>query len=287
MRWRPPASCTGVGLLGTTVIDLSGVVPRDAGRWLLCLDVTADSVAADRGNRSTPLGRPGPADRGAGRRRWPASSRRTGCPGRSRRRTTAAAQHGAAGAARPAATRRAVDPRVTWRRTPQPGAAAHPARHRPGRQRGRAGHQGGGAGGHGPARAASSAPPVPARASCCAPSSPSLAITHSSEELNFVLVDFKGGATFASLDVLPHTSAVITNLADELPHGRPHAGRARRRDGAPPGAAAGGRQLRLPVRVREGAGRRRAAGAAAQPARSSATSSASCSPPSRTSSTCS
>src|SRR6185369_2935914 len=45
----------------------------------------------------------------------------------------------------------------------------------------------------------------------------SLAIMHSSEQLNFVLVDFKGGATFASLDVLPHTSAVITNLADELP----------------------------------------------------------------------
>ena len=45
----------------------------------------------------------------------------------------------------------------------------------------------------------------------------SLAVNHSSEELNFVLVDFKGGATFASLDVLPHTSAVITNLADELP----------------------------------------------------------------------
>ncbi len=39
-----------------------------------------------------------------------------------------------------------------------------------------------------------------------------LAATHSSELLNFVLVDFKGGATFASLDRLPHTSAVITNL---------------------------------------------------------------------------
>lgn len=39
-----------------------------------------------------------------------------------------------------------------------------------------------------------------------------LAATHSSEILNFVLVDFKGGATFASLDKLPHTSAVITNL---------------------------------------------------------------------------
>ncbi|MEE1790677.1 type VII secretion protein EccCa [Streptomyces sp. BE308] len=42
-----------------------------------------------------------------------------------------------------------------------------------------------------------------------------LALTHSSEKLNFVLVDFKGGATFLGLDGLPHTSAVITNLADE------------------------------------------------------------------------
>ncbi|WP_406368032.1 type VII secretion protein EccCa [Streptomyces sp. NBC_01546] len=42
-----------------------------------------------------------------------------------------------------------------------------------------------------------------------------LALTHSSEILNFVLVDFKGGATFLGLDRLPHTSAVITNLADE------------------------------------------------------------------------
>ncbi|MET8349584.1 type VII secretion protein EccCa [Micromonospora sp. NPDC005206] len=44
-----------------------------------------------------------------------------------------------------------------------------------------------------------------------------LAVTHSSEQLNFVLVDFKGGATFASFDRLPHTAAVITNLADALP----------------------------------------------------------------------
>ncbi|AUS82062.1 type VII secretion protein EccCa [Actinoalloteichus sp. AHMU CJ021] len=43
-----------------------------------------------------------------------------------------------------------------------------------------------------------------------------LAITHSSEELNFVLVDFKGGAAFLGFDQLPHTSAVITNLVDEL-----------------------------------------------------------------------
>jgi S-DNA-T family DNA segregation ATPase FtsK/SpoIIIE len=44
-----------------------------------------------------------------------------------------------------------------------------------------------------------------------------LACTHDSEILNFVLVDFKGGATFTKLDRLPHTSAVITNLKDELP----------------------------------------------------------------------
>ncbi|MGI5499191.1 type VII secretion protein EccCa [Lentzea sp. CA-135723] len=45
----------------------------------------------------------------------------------------------------------------------------------------------------------------------------SLVTTHSSEILNLVLVDFKGGATFLGMEKLPHTSAVITNLADELP----------------------------------------------------------------------
>ncbi|GLU50469.1 type VII secretion protein EccCa [Nocardiopsis ansamitocini] len=43
----------------------------------------------------------------------------------------------------------------------------------------------------------------------------SLALTHSPEALNFVLVDFKGGATFIGLDGLQHTSALITNLAGE------------------------------------------------------------------------
>ncbi|MDI3390417.1 type VII secretion protein EccCa [Streptomyces sp. B-S-A8] len=43
-----------------------------------------------------------------------------------------------------------------------------------------------------------------------------LAVTHTSETLNFVLADFKGGATFAGMTDLPHVSAVITNLADDL-----------------------------------------------------------------------
>ena len=43
-----------------------------------------------------------------------------------------------------------------------------------------------------------------------------LAATHSPADLNLVLVDFKGGATFLGLAGLPHVAAVITNLADEL-----------------------------------------------------------------------
>ncbi|MFJ9411045.1 type VII secretion protein EccCb [Streptomyces sp. NPDC101393] len=43
-----------------------------------------------------------------------------------------------------------------------------------------------------------------------------LAVTHSSETLNFVLADFKGGATFAGMAELPHVAAVITNLSDDL-----------------------------------------------------------------------
>jgi len=43
-----------------------------------------------------------------------------------------------------------------------------------------------------------------------------LALTHSPEQLNFVLVDFKGGATFAGMAGMPHVSAIITNLGSEL-----------------------------------------------------------------------
>lgn len=43
-----------------------------------------------------------------------------------------------------------------------------------------------------------------------------LAVTHSPEALAFVLVDFKGGASFASFAALPHVAGVVTNLADDL-----------------------------------------------------------------------
>ncbi|MBE7192544.1 MAG: type VII secretion protein EccCa [Gordonia polyisoprenivorans] len=40
--------------------------------------------------------------------------------------------------------------------------------------------------------------------------------THSPAELNLVLVDFKGGATFLGLERSPHVAALITNLEQEL-----------------------------------------------------------------------
>src|SRR5699024_1714420 len=44
----------------------------------------------------------------------------------------------------------------------------------------------------------------------------SLVIGHSPDRLALMLVDFKGGATFAAMEELPHLAGVITNLQDDL-----------------------------------------------------------------------
>ncbi|MFG2194171.1 type VII secretion protein EccCb [Streptomyces sp. NPDC048639] len=43
-----------------------------------------------------------------------------------------------------------------------------------------------------------------------------LAAQHSPEDVNFVLIDFKGAATFSGLDRLHHVTAIVTNLESEL-----------------------------------------------------------------------
>ncbi|HEY6494952.1 MAG TPA: FtsK/SpoIIIE domain-containing protein, partial [Trebonia sp.] len=43
-----------------------------------------------------------------------------------------------------------------------------------------------------------------------------LTMSHSPDLLSLVLVDFKGGATFAGMTGLPHVAGLITNLADDL-----------------------------------------------------------------------
>ena len=42
-----------------------------------------------------------------------------------------------------------------------------------------------------------------------------MAARHPPEELNLVLIDFKGGATFLGLEALHHVAAIITNLSEE------------------------------------------------------------------------
>lgn len=43
----------------------------------------------------------------------------------------------------------------------------------------------------------------------------SLVLSHSPDQLNLVLIDFKGGATFAGMEGMPHISSIITNLGEE------------------------------------------------------------------------
>ena len=57
---------------------------------------------------------------------------------------------------------------------------------------------------------------APARASCCARSSCRSAARCSPDHLTFVLVDYKGGATFDACAELPHTVGLVTDLDDRL-----------------------------------------------------------------------
>ncbi|CAM3777911.1 type VII secretion protein EccCb [Alicyclobacillus pomorum] len=43
-----------------------------------------------------------------------------------------------------------------------------------------------------------------------------MALTHAPDVLNFVFVDFKGGAAFADLATLPHSAGIVTNLEQDL-----------------------------------------------------------------------
>jgi S-DNA-T family DNA segregation ATPase FtsK/SpoIIIE len=204
---------SGQGLLGTTVIDLSGTVPRDSGRWLLCLEVKEDSVSADRGKHQTALGAPDRLtdEQAAGLARHLARyrlSQHTRTEEPTSRVMELPDLLGLGDAA-------AVDPSRTWRTRPNrerlriplgigPDAGTIQLDLKEAAQEGM--------GPHGLIIGATGSGKSELLRTIVA----SLAINHSSEELNFVLVDFKGGATFSSLDALPHTSAVITNLSEEL-----------------------------------------------------------------------
>ncbi|MEH1057295.1 type VII secretion protein EccCa [Micromonospora sp. CPCC 206171] len=207
----------GPGLLGATTIDLSGTIPRDAGRWLLCLDAgDGSSLELVRGGASSSrLGTPdrlsAEAAEGLARQIAPyrLSQQQTTSDEPLARSMELPDLLGVGDAA-------AVDVQQTWR------PRSHRDRLRIPLGVGPDGnvveldfkesaHEG--MGPHGLVIGATGS----GKSELLRTIVGALAVTHSSEELNFVLVDFKGGATFASLEALPHTSAVITNLADELP----------------------------------------------------------------------
>ncbi len=209
----PSCYLQGNGVLGSTVLDLSGMVARDAGRWLLCLNVSEDSVTADRGNRTTALGRP---DRltthqaiGVARQLAPYRlSQHVETEEATARVMELPDLLGLADAA-------AVDPATTWRRRSPRERLRIPLGIGPDGSTVELDFKEAaleGMGPHGLIIGATGS----GKSELLRTIVTSLAVNHSSEDLNFVLVDFKGGATFASMDALPHTSAVITNLADEL-----------------------------------------------------------------------
>ena len=210
----PVARLRGSGLLGTTVLEIGGIVPRDGGSWMLCLDVTDGELGSFSGNKTSPLGRPDRMGRAQaeGLARQLAPYRLSGQATAEEPLAVSTELPELLGVGDAAA----VDPRRTWQQKADRDRLRIPLGMGP---------EGNmveldikeaaqeGMGPHGLIIGATGSGKSELLRTIVA----ALAVTHSPQELNFVLVDFKGGATFSSLDALPHTSAVITNLADELP----------------------------------------------------------------------
>ncbi len=223
------AQLFGAGILGATVLDLFGQIPRDADDWLMVLDVAPEALTLFRGEQSA-FRAVDDSDLSSLRHEL------LGTPDVLTTRQAAALARqlapyrlaGSGSSDEPLATTfeltellgvgdaAGLDPTVSWRSRPErerlripigvgPTGAPVELDVKESAQ--------GGMGPHGLIIGATGS----GKSELLRTIVLGLAATHSSEDLNFVLVDFKGGATFSSLDALPHTSAVITNLSDELP----------------------------------------------------------------------
>lgn len=202
------------GREATTVLDLSGVRPRDAGGWLLCLDVAPDRLEVFDSKKSDQIGRPGRLRReqAEGLARQLAPYRiSSGYGGDDLQRSSVdlADLLGIDDVTR-------LDLSALW--------AVRGNRDRLRIPFGR-GPEGdiveldlkqaseNGMGPHGLLIGATGS----GKSELLRTIVLTLAATHPPDEVNFALVDFKSGATFWNLHELPHTSAAVTNLAGELP----------------------------------------------------------------------
>ena len=218
--WPSPGAA-GVTVLATAV---PGDGPPGPGTVRLRLDEEPDADGRHplRALRAGEQPVPGRADRcDAGTAE--ALARRLAAAGRRHRRTRSGVRRGARarrcrggrGAAR-AGGRARPRPRRLLAAPTAPRPAADPDRRRPRRPPGAPGPQGVRRGRHGAARPGGRCDRLRQVRAAAHAGPRARRRRHSPEELNLVLVDFKGGATFAGMAPLPHVSALITNLEEEL-----------------------------------------------------------------------
>ncbi|WP_100448189.1 type VII secretion protein EccCa [Glycomyces xiaoerkulensis] len=210
------------GMAGVTVFDFSGYLPRKPGPQIKLLDITEDEIRSDQAGRRRVLGRP---DRlsynqaeGIARSLAPWRLTLKGAGG-----STESGDEDASPMSAPSNLPEmlgfndaaALDPAVHWREKAVKDYLKVPIGPGPDGSVVDIDFKESAAGGMGPHGLLIGATGS-GKSEVLRTIVGSMIATHSSEELNFILVDFKGGATFASLDELPHVSAVITNLADEI-----------------------------------------------------------------------
>ncbi|GAA1636112.1 type VII secretion protein EccCb [Actinoplanes couchii] len=213
----PTCRLVGVGPKSTTVVDLSGQAPGGAGRWLLRLNVTATAVAVDTPRQTTPLGTPdllplAQAEELSRRlsARQPAGEQEgTGKPPveKTRRLGHSAVLTDLLGIPDAAA----LDPRSTWQ--PDPGAQRFRVPIGTGAD-GTAVELDLGEHPHGLIVGATGS----GKSELLRTIVTAFAVTHTPSEINFLLLDYRGGVDTPDLDGLPHTSAILSDLEGEV-HG--------------------------------------------------------------------
>ncbi|MFB9449159.1 type VII secretion protein EccCa [Dactylosporangium vinaceum] len=210
----PTCQLLGPGLQGTTVLDLSGMVPRDAGKWLLHLTVSPGSAHVSQGTKSTSLGTPDAMTiqqaEGLARQLSAYRLSQQATADEPLARTMELPDLLGLGDAAN------IDTRINWRPRPLREQLRVPLGPGPDGSVVELDFKESaleGMGPHGLVVGATGA----GKSELLRTIVSALAVNHSSEDLNFVLIDYKGGATFASMEALPHTSAVITNLKNDLP----------------------------------------------------------------------